>query len=672
MADMMDGFASDADTPSNCAHALRTLMLYDEVSWFHDVQTSYGQRFYNNAKVQHVIAQGLCRFGDYTDAIVYCQKAIVLGAGAPAEELLQFCQKMEGCLKVEAAKELQYEAESNLRAYLPLLSLGTAVVVVFAGFGLSTLRTHKAWLINGTLNQYTFLLDDKLYTLPQGGCRQVQLQLGRHVLEMDALPSCEFSYSIPFIKQLLQRELLIINPDGLALFSIPQKTESSEVSTLYHGEQVHALAGVSYPLFKFSRQEREQESGQSIQLYRPNTHVAMAEKLNEFGLSDAAQTYAQRVLLYDPFSDEAEALLSIAVQGMTLAEIQSFLAKGIESEPVLMPWHIFYQDLMLKDGHDAELREEYKKRCQSHPEQPESYFLLGRIVENREVAFKFFEQSEKGAGMNGLGYHTIASDLYLRGEYKQARNYSRKALIKNPDEGKYSALHENILFALREFDDLLTLIDLENPALTEKAILYLTCAGYHREAEALISAHGNTHPAIGAQLNASRFYATGNLTSYLSCRMEAGHPQAQFEKLLYNNQVAEAHKELSRKENHAWEEHLVLYCLAESLENKTISSIHWTRALNEFKPTSRAQFLAVELLKAEVVPQAESIEMLDMDVRQKALICMSLAYRFPEHHEVFCRLSEKYNFTPRHPQLFIKTLQRKCPSRKKKQLRPAA
>ena len=34
LAVMMDGFASDADTPSNCAHALRTLMLYDEVSWF--------------------------------------------------------------------------------------------------------------------------------------------------------------------------------------------------------------------------------------------------------------------------------------------------------------------------------------------------------------------------------------------------------------------------------------------------------------------------------------------------------------------------------------------------------------------------------------------------------------------------------------------------------------
>ena len=64
----------------------------------------------------------------------------------------------------------------------------------------------------------------KSYTLPQGSRRQIKLKLGKHSLEVDALPTHEFSYTVPFLKQLLQKKLLIINPDGLALLSILEQS----------------------------------------------------------------------------------------------------------------------------------------------------------------------------------------------------------------------------------------------------------------------------------------------------------------------------------------------------------------------------------------------------------------------------------------------------------------
>ena len=88
--------------------------------------------------------------------------AIVLGAGASAEELLKLCQKLEDFAGVEVAKDLLYEPESNRRAYIPILSLFSALTIMSIAFGVSTLRTHKAWVVNGTLRQYTFLLDGEI------------------------------------------------------------------------------------------------------------------------------------------------------------------------------------------------------------------------------------------------------------------------------------------------------------------------------------------------------------------------------------------------------------------------------------------------------------------------------------------------------------------------------
>ena len=672
IATMMDGFAADAETPSNCAQALRTLMLYDEVSWFNDVKNSYGQRFYDNATVQHVIAQGLCRFGEYADAITYCQKAIVLGEGPAAEELLKLCQKLDGSIGVEAAKDLLYEPESNRKAFIPLLSLAATIAILMVALGISIVRTHKAWVVNGTLREYSFFLDGERYTLAQGSRRQIKLKLGKHSLEMNALPTKEFSYSVPFLKQLLQKKLLIINPDGLALLTILGQPEASQASTLYHGKQVYDLSGVGYPLIRFKKQERDVEALQKISLYRPDTHLAMVERLSELGLPDAARFYAQRVLLADPASGEALSLIPAAIEGIPAAEALAFLSKGIKLRSVLIPWHICYQDLMQQTGATSELLVEYKQRCETFPDEPKSYFLLGRVVENRDVACKFFEQSEKGNGMNGLGYYAIAYDHYLQGEYALSLKYSEKSVRKSPKNTKFIQLHENNLLALRRFDELLTFTDSENGASPEKKIVYLTCAGFHQKAEALVALYGKGSPVVVAQLNASRFYAIGNLTSYLSSREESGHPLAQFEKLLYNNQIEAAHKELSKGASDSWEEHLVMYCFAEDVGNKTVSAIYWAKVVNEFQPHTPEQHLILDLLKVDVPPDPDRILPLDIDARQKALLCMSLAYRFPECHAIFLELSEKYNFTPVHPQLLLKKLQRSAPLRKTKRVRPAA
>jgi len=653
LSTMMEGFVSDADNPDVSCHALHTLMVYDEASWFMDVQKSYGLRFENHMQVQFLIAQGLCRFGAYEAAIDQCHKALELGAGKKADDLLQFCLAAIVAKKHALEPEDHWVAtkESSAKAYVPLATVATLLAVLMVWQVASAMRTHRAWLVNGSLQEYAFELDGKAYTLPPGSRERIKLKLGQHELKMDSKKPVEFDYSFSLIKQLFGKHLLVINPDAMALLS----TEGDQGKAYAYGRQIHSIPGISLPFHGFGTMEAETEESQRIGLIRPDTHMGMVEQLRALAPAEAAEQYARRALLMNPATAEAGDLLPIALSSLPDGRALAFLRHGIKVRPVLLPWHQAYQKHRLLAGGRKKLVREYSQYCRDNQNEPAFCYLLGHVLEQPEDARKFFLYSEKGEGMDGLGYHAIAHNHYIRAEYQQALPYSLKALEKDPRNDAFNAQHRSILLALRQYDELLDSIDQDSGEWAEETVLYLTCAGFHREAEAAVSRFAETMPGNTVpRLNAIRFHAVGNMTDYLTCVADAGDPLAGLKKAYHENRVADADRMLTPEVPHPWWEDLLLYTCAQLNGETAIAQAHWQRAMDATAARGTAYSALKEAVAAPGGPDAETLRRLDLPALEKAVLCCALAARHPERAAELGALSEQYNFNPRYPWLFIK------------------
>lgn len=662
LALMMEGFAAEADNPENCAHALHTLMVYDMQSWFHDVQKSYGMRFETNMQIQYLIAQGLSRFGDYKEAMIYCRKAIVLGAGRQAEELLAFCQTLlEASEGIDDLEALKVQSESALRAYIPLFTLTATAAVFLITASVSSLRNYKAWIVNGSLQKYTFALDDEFYELESGATKQITLRLGEHELKIDGMPPHQFNYSIPLIKQLLEKHLLVINPDAMALLAVaePEDNIKDSRTTYSHVGQIRIYPGLGNPQHGLRRISSDVKRTDSISLYRPESHMAMVDLMVRLELEKAAIKYARRALLMEPASEESDELLKVALRDTNDSGTMAFLSKELDSSPALLPWHRYYQNYMQAHHPEHNLEREYTLRCKNYPEEPASYYLLASVVQDRQTAYSFFEHSDKENGMGGLGLHAIAHDLYLRGQFKEALSYSRKAMQCAPHNASFKELNEKLLLALRDYDTLLTntlksRITSSSRSLAEKTVLYLTCAGYHQEAAAEISKLGEKWPEDLPRFNAIRFYAVGNVSDYLECMGDMGHPHTTVEKFLHLNQIAEADEFMMQHEDHPYWEHLVLYCAAMNQNLLQLAEHNLAKAIAEVDMETGCRHRITKLLTGEMEATEEAVRDIDIPAPEKTILCVALNYRFPDNKQRFNELALVYNFTPAYPQLLLR------------------
>ncbi|MBT8042915.1 MAG: hypothetical protein KJN98_07070 [Pontiella sp.] len=651
LAEMMAGFADDADNPDNCTRALHTLMIYNEASWFDDMHESYGLRFDAHPQIQHIIAQGLCRFGDYEDAITHCRKAIVLGAGKAAEELMDFCHTLLEAKESRSGlmEEHHIHPESAKLAYIPANTVVAALLIALTVQGVSSLRTYHAWLVNGSLQEYSFTLDGETYTLAPGNRRQIKLKLGKHELQVGAKPAIEFNYTISFAKQLIEKNLLVINPDSMALLTMEKDTDGNEEICYSFGKLLHELADVGYPLMGFGKSESEEQSDR-VGLFRPPTHAAMIERLRQLDLPGAAPAYARKALLMDPSSDEADVILDTALEDLSVQEKLDFLKLGTRQTPPLLAWHQRYINLVLLTQPEHSLIRDYSLQCKNNPEEPIYYYLLAQAVAKRNVAHQFFNRSENGKGMGGRGFYAVARDQFAHAEYKDALASCGKALEKDPDNRRFTLLRNEALLALRRFDDLLSGSVSAEP---EKKILYLTKAGYHQEAEAEAVRLSEEQGLSLPRLNAIRFYAVGNLDDYHASLTDAGDAHVVLEMLLHKNRLEEADQMLSTSENTLWWEHLVLYCAAMQAKKTGLAERNLEQAVREMHADTKAYQLTARHLTDDQAPEPDMVRALDLEAHEKALLCAALGYRFPDQTLVWMRLGKTYNYYPAYPQRLL-------------------
>lgn len=665
LAAMMDGFASEGDNPYAAMNGLQTLMVYDEESWFMDVKQSYERRFETHMVVQLLIAQGLCRFGHYQKAATYSRKAIVLGAGPHAEELLAFCETQFENKETGHVEPPDLQPESILRPYAFVAAVTAGLFITLVANGISAMYNYTAWLVNGSHIPYSVEIDGGRYLLDRYGLKQIKLRLGKHQMQVHGLagrrPPVLFSYKTSLLKQKFGSHALVLNPDAIAVMVEETLFEGQTTNRYRFGKVVYALEDIDYPFSTFPIWVDSKHSTRTRLFNHVSTnHLEMVELLRVHGDPDDAPKYARRALVIDPSGAEAENLLNVATSDLTTDQALAFLQHGQTILPPLSTWHCFYQNFMetLRPEHD--LQTEYAILCKAHPDIPECYYLLGRVTRNRAIAKLLFEQSENGKGSHGLGYHAIACDLLYQGQFKEALPYSKKALEQSPNHPEFNELEKQIHLALYQYNLPLNQVqanletDPGNGEWIAEEIKYLTLIGEHKAAAEAM----NSFPGIGENWNtyfhAVRFYVSGNVTDYLETLLASGRENADLQQFLHTGKVEAAHDILSKNEGNEYTSHLILYCGAKHHGYPIIAETELAKAIAKLEKSTSTQREAASILSGETPPSVKQLLELRVIPKEKAILCTALGLKFSTQRKPFFNLSRKFNYTPEYPQLLIK------------------
>lgn len=677
LAEMMEGFTSDSENPDTALNGLQTLMVYNEESWFMDVMNSYGRRFHSHMLLQLVIARGLCRFGHYEDAEIYCRKSIVLGAGPRAEELLALCQSLREKGDKQQMEALCAQPESMIRPYAFLFAVSACLCIALIANGISAMRNHTAWLVSGFSQAYSVDIDGSKYRLSPYAVKRIKLRLGKHTLQTQGLPGHDlpvsFSYTTSLIKQKFRHHALVLNPDTLAVLATETLYKGKTTNDYYFAETVNALTDIDHPFSSFPVWAGRRHSAQT-RLFLPTSadHLEIIGLLNSNGKTNEACEYARRALTIEPSGPSTIPLLEIAVSDLPTYKVLDFLNRGKAIDPPLIEWHTFYQNFMEARQPAFDLQTEYALICEAHPNNPEYFYLLARVVRDHAIARTLFDKSEQGQGCNGFGYNAIAYDLLCSGEFAAALPYSEKALAKLPDNPEFKAINTQILLATEDYAPLLQQSraaladDPENGRLAVKIIRYLTLLGEHKQASSFIDGFqptGNGETILWGDLfNAERFHAVGNIGDYIGSLVASGAKEAALQQLLYTGDIAAAQTLFNENDNRPYTDRLILYCAAQYHGVAAIAATELAQAIAEIGTTTRIQQETTGILSATTAPSPSQLRDLRILPPEKAILCTALGFRFPEQRDEFFTLARKFNFTPEYPQLLLKKWLR--PSRK--------
>ena len=647
LAQMMNSFTEDADNPDVTLNGLQTLMVHNQETWFLNVVETYGMRFETDIRVQLKIARGLHRFGHYGKAGTYCQKAIALGAGAEASVLLTECQTMKERSEAHHIDLAGVQPESMLRPYAFIIFLTLAMMGSLAFMIKSAMRHHTALLVNGLPISYNVEIDGTVYPLEPYELKRVMLRLGKHEMLAHGLTRqtepVSFKYTLSLLEQKRGNQTLVLNPDQLALLVAETAPGEGTAPAHYFGESVRILDEVS-----------------QLRNKAPAYPLEVEELLRAKVGPDAADRYTHRMLEEVPGGDGTEDLLSVIVEKMSLEDAAVFLKQGMRTATPILAWHVFYQDYVKSRCAAYDLENEYALLCEKHPDEPEYYYLLGRVVRNRDSAKLLFEKSLQGRGSDGMGCYAIARDLLCSGQFPAARPYAMKALAKAPDNRSFIALVRQIQLALRQYDNLLESTrsalasDPDNGLLMAEQIKYLTLLGEHQAVGEATQRFSGPEGRWGAYFNAARFYVVGNTADYLANMAISEMKDAAWQKHLHTGNLKEAHEALSTKEQSQNTDPLLLYCASRYHKQSESADAAMAQAIARMSSSTGPQQAMAYMLSQPSPPTVRQILDLRIWPEDKAVLCAALGFRFPRHQTAFFKLSQNFNYAPEFPQLLLK------------------
>ena len=278
-------------------------------------------------------------------------------------------------------------------------------------------------------------------------------------------------------------------------------------------------------------------------------------------------------------------------------------------------------------------------------------------------------QQSVGFAANALAYHHL-----LQGEMDLARNYSLKAIKRQPGVSGFESTLQSILIACNDdkrLSELSAQEFAEYPYSMNAAYLQLAAA-YMKSPQSSLDTIinkfcsklkvNNVYPADQIEVSraAMHGYAAalkGDASSYLKTLNIENADSSNFEKAILEGRLADALKALqASEENRYGYSDLVLYILAEREGKPALAQEALDSALDLFEKGGKAQRQWLEWLTQNKAPELTALSRECFDPDRHYIVLTAFAQRFPESSELFMEHARKIKYLSSFDSLALSSL----------------
>jgi hypothetical protein len=357
------------------------------------------------------------------------------------------------------------------------------------------------------------------------------------------------------------------------------------------------------------------------------------------------------------------AVLGAAVQSLEPAEAKAFFAQHLDTRPLLIDWHRYYQNYFQLRQPDVDLITEYRRLADAEPEEGALAYLHGRLLDDPAQARTWYERALAAKRPCAYAHYALSFDTAARGDFADALALLDRSRQAGLDTEGQSAQRINCLLAMHRFDDALREFKAHPPSSTAdfdhavEAMHLNYLAGGKLAAEQSIKASvAGLPPAVRKQsgedfrksLAARLAYFEGDPVTYAASFTSDAPPAGRFTAALCRSDFAAAENALTAMPVQLGSSWFILH-LAAQLAHDPKAAIYWEKAVDALaREPNGHRLLAAHLRGTARLPLAELIDF-PMGDDEKRIFLAALGLHDPANRAAYFARAAQFNVSREFP-----------------------
>lgn len=623
----------------------------------------------------YTIGSLITNFGGGLDVTDEVMRSILPNAPAPGESS-QFTQIQTPPTKNKSALTLRQKMIGGGVVALIFLSLYAAWC--------SNAAKRSVYLLSGLPHSYTVSLNGEKITLRPCGVQRVEQPEGEFKLTETPDGSTEtFRFETPFWSRPFDNQIVVINPDKLALYYQRNVVYYSEKAghmpqdeavnyTLFANRRVNVMPKAQY-VFEEPPRNIQMSSNQTTSTRTALGHITgispqEASDLIEKKLGHAqAETYLQDLV---SLQADDEKVLTAVIVGLKPEKALALFESKLGDRPLQINLHRCYQNLSEKFRPGFDLAAQYAALAGKEPENGVFQYLLGRIQHDPTQARAFYQKALTAPQPCAFAHIGLSSLELASANFEAALEHCVEAEKKAINSETTHEAKKACLLALHQYDELIADIRRlrqktpDNIELAAEEIRYsLLKTPEAQSVKSLIDSFCQTALAdwkesektkAKAYLEGTVAYTLGDEKMFANKISIFPSPLLRFQAAVCERNLKTASEAITSDARSDFQ--LMLYLLASLVGDSEAATKSWTVAEASLRKDYVDEPEMIAFLDGKSTASPEKICRLQIMPDQKRVLLAALGVRYPQHRPLFHDYAVKFNNNPDFPHILVKAV----------------
>lgn len=574
----------------------------------------------------------------------------------------------------------------NLKAASYLVgSLAALIILGISIYCFQKRENMTVVLASGLDRPYSVVLNGEAHTLQPYATKILEMPEGTFELQ-DApggavVGSAQtYNFSLPFFDHLSTENMVVINPDRVAVLIDAEVPYYSDGTTPPQDEAPAYMLLVNRhayfipkPDFVLERAtERISMPSGVSRLVKHQLEHMRAPDLNAIlgAMQDKIGYPAVRehlTLLAKYRTDED--FLTESARFLKPEDMRAFYQLHLADRPVAVEWHRYYQQQMENNFPDHDLVGEYRAYLQKEPDNGALIYLLGRQVRDPAEQARLWQRALAATPPCQYAHGAMAFDAMSAGRFAEALDHLEAAFKAGLSTSALRHYHRQVLVALDRPQEALEALKTElkeqplDLMLADEQIRTTYLATRDKAAalkmkESYLTAYGATKPGPKSLADAEAFlgagmaYLWGEMPEYVQLISRFEYPYYQFRAAYAAGKLKEAEQSLTTgTQGEAGVDatgRLLLFLLAHRTGDAAAAARHFQLAREAMKKEDQTFRQIATMLDADK-PDAQAICGIPLDINRKRILLTAFGVQMPGDRDAYFALARKLNFNGEFP-----------------------